>query len=91
MLISGVKNQMINKSPQNLIKLGAYLKDLRSDLGFSLRGAAKLADISPAHLCKIEQGNNFSSIGLNVVLKLSEVYKIPVATILRRGGLIDEA
>ena len=81
---------MFNKSPKNLAKLGHYLKDTRSDLGLSLRKAAGLAEISPAHLCKIEQGDNFSSIGLNVLLKLSQVYKIPVVTILRRGELIDK-
>lgn len=81
---------MFNRSPQNLTKLGLYLKDTRLDLGLSLRKAAGLAEISPAHLCKIEQGNNFSSIGLNVLLKLSKVYKMPVVTILRRGGLINE-
>ena len=81
---------MFNRSPQNLAKLGLYLKDTRSDLGLSLRKAAGLAEISPAHLCKIEQGNNFSSIGLGVLLKLSKVYKMPVVTILRRGGLINE-
>mgnify|MGYP001614568824 CR=1 FL=1 len=81
---------MLAKSPQNLAKLGHYLKDTRLDLGLSLRKAAGLAEISPAHLCKIEQGNNFSSIGLGVILKLSQVYKIPVTTILRRGDLINE-
>lgn len=81
----------MTKSPQNLIKLGNYLKNIRLDQGLSLRKAAKLADVSAAHLCKIEQGDNFSSIGLGVLLKLSEVYKIPVATILRRGGLTDES
>ena len=81
---------MFNKSPKKLEKLGHYLKDTRSDLGLSLRKAAGLAEISPAHLCKIEQGDNFSSIGLNVLLKLSQVYKIPVVTILRRGELIDK-
>ena len=82
---------MFKKTPQNLAKLGGYLKELRLDLGLSLRKAAKLAGISAAHLCKIEQGNNFSSVGLDVVLKLSEVYQIPISAILQKAGLVKEA
>jgi len=78
------------KPPNNLAELGTYLKRLRLDLGLSLRHAARLAHISPAHLCKIEQGNNFSSVGLHVILNLARIYKIPVSAILHEGGLIDE-
>ena len=81
---------MALKPSKNLVGLGAYLKSLRLDLGLSLRQASKLASISPAHLCKIEQGNNFNSIGLDVLLKLSRVYKIPISVILHKGGLISE-
>lgn len=81
---------MAIKSSQNLTKLGLYLKQLRLDLGLSLRKATGLVGISPAHLCKIEQGNHFSSIGLDVILKLSQIYKIPVSTILYKAGLIEE-
>lgn len=81
---------MNKKSLNNLAKLGMYLKDLRLDLGLSIRNVAKLADISPAHLCKIEQGNKFSSIGLEIILKLSKIYRIPVNAILYEAGLIEE-
>lgn len=76
---------------QELITLGQYLKTLREDLDMSLRKAALSASISPAHLCKIEKGNVFKSLGINVLIRLSRIYDIPLSAILKEGGLIQHS
>lgn len=87
MKIKSIKNSRI--SPE-IMKLGQYLKKLRLDLGFSLRKAASSANISAAHLCKIEQGGTFQSIGIEVLIKLSQIYQIPLASILEEAGLVEK-
>lgn len=78
------------KPPQEMAKLGQYLKSLREDLDMSLRKAASLAGISAAHLCKIERGNIFRSLGIDVLMRLSRVYNIPLPSILEESGLIQK-
>lgn len=73
-----------------MIKLGQYLKDLRKDFGISLRKVAELSHISPAHLCKIEGGTAFKSIGVETLINLSIVYSIPLSSMLRECGLTQE-
>lgn len=74
----------------SLVQLGCYLKNLRLDLDLSLRKAAGLADISAAHLCKIEQGDVFKSISLEILIRLSHTYGIPLSSILEEAGLIPK-
>ena len=75
-------------SAKEMIKLGHYLRRLREDLDMSLRRASQLAGISPAHLCKIEQGTVFKSVGIEVLLRLAETYSIPLSAILEEAGFI---
>ena len=75
-------------SSHRMVPLGNYLKRLREDLGLSLREAAREASISPAHLCKIEQGTVFKSIGIEVLVRLAERYKIPISGVLEEAGII---
>ncbi len=72
-------------------KMGSYLKELRNDLGLTLREAAKRAGISPSHLSKIENGKAFDSIGIRVLINLSKTYNIPVTAILEESGFIEES
>ena len=75
---------------QEMMQLGNYLRSLREDLDLTLRKAAELARISPAHLCKIEQGTIFRSIGIGVLIRLTHVYNIPLSSILEEAKLIKE-
>ncbi len=84
-----MKTKAIIKT-QNLAQLGRYLKNLRSDLDMSLRKTANLADISAAHLCKIEQGDIFKSISIDILIRLSRVYGIPLSSILEEADLIPK-
>jgi transcriptional regulator with XRE-family HTH domain len=81
------RSSIKNDSPV-IKKLGDYLKELRKDLGFTLREAARKADISPSHLSKIENGKSFSSIGIRVLVNLSEIYNIPMTAILEEAGFV---
>lgn len=74
---------------KEMMQLGNYLRSLREDLDLSLRKAAELARISPAHLCKIEQGTIFRSIGINVLIQLTYVYNIPLSSILEEAKLLQ--
>ena len=76
--------------PHEMVQLGQYLKNLRGDLDMTLRGAAELARLSPAHLCKIEQGTVFKSIGFDVLIRLASVYDIPLLSILEEAELIQK-
>jgi len=72
-----------------MVQLGSYLKRLREDLGFSLRRAAREAGVSPAHLCKIEQGTIFKSIGIEVIVRLAGLYNIPISGVLEEAGIVE--
>lgn len=82
-----ITKRVILRPSQEMAKLGQYLKYLREDLDMSLRRAAGLARISPAHLCKIEKGNVFKSIGIGTLIGLANIYTIPLSSILEEAGL----
>jgi len=85
-----IQNNAYAKVQPQMAILGNYLKSLRQELGLSLRKAALLADISAAHLCKIEQGTTFQSIGIEILINLSNTYRIPLDSILQEAGLIEK-
>jgi len=70
-------------------KLGAYLKQLREDVGLSIRKAAQKVGIAPSYLSKIENGNSFSTLSIHNLLKLSKFYKIPIGALLKEGSFIN--
>lgn len=72
-----------------MARLGTYLRRLREDLDMSMRRAAHLSRISPAHLCKLEQGDVFKSVGIDVLLRLSRTYNIPLSSILEEAGFVE--
>ena len=75
------KKKKVDTSAPEMKRLGTYLQRLRLDLDMSLRKVAHLSRISPAHLCKIEQGNVFKSVGIDVLLRLARTYNIPLSSI----------
>lgn len=70
-------------------RLGDYLKKLREELGMSIREAAKAAELTPSHLSKIERSDTFKSIGVEKLTRLSKTYGIPVSTILKEAGFLE--
>ncbi len=79
------------KDPLKMKNMGNYLKQLRKDLGLTLREAAKRAEIAPSHLSKIETGLAFNSIGVRVLINLSKTYNIPITAILEEAGFIEKS
>ncbi len=90
MRISSKKKNLLPSSSKEMAQLGEYLRRLRLDLDMSLRRAAELSHISPAHLCKMEQGTVFKSVGIDVLLRLAKTYNIPLSAILAEAGFIEE-
>lgn len=76
---------------QKIYKLGTFLNELRLGLGLSVREAAKRAQITPPHLSKIEKGNGIKSIGVVVLIHLAEAYRVPISTILKEAGFLENA
>jgi len=75
--------------PYEMKRLGDYLKKLREELGMSIREAAKAAELTPSHLSKIERSDTFKSIGVEKLTRLSKTYGIPVSTILKEAGFLE--
>jgi len=69
----------------SLLRLCEYLKELRKDADINLRQAAKLADLTPGYLSKIESGQ-VKSIGIEILIRLSDAYKISIHNLLREAG-----
>ena len=75
--------------PYEMKKLGIYLKRLREEADFSIRGVAQEIGLSPSYLSKIENGNSFSTLSIYTLLKLSKFYNIPIGALLKEAGLVD--
>jgi len=72
-------------------KLGKYLKQLREEQELSIRNVARQSKMSPSHLAKIEAGDTFKTVSVEVLIKLSKFYGIPVCAILKEAGFIEDA
>jgi transcriptional regulator with XRE-family HTH domain len=57
--------------------LGDYVKDTRSKRGLSQAELAKLADLSPSFICRIEKGD-YKSVTVASLSKLSRALKVPI-------------
>ena len=57
--------------------LGEYVKDIRSKRGLSQAELAKLADLSPSFICRIEKGD-YKSVTIASLNKLSRALKVSI-------------
>jgi transcriptional regulator with XRE-family HTH domain len=76
--------------PPEMKKLALSLRNLRTENGFSLREAARNANISPSYLSKIEAGDTFTTIGIKTILSLAKAYNTPLVVILQESGLLED-
>lgn len=72
-------------------EFGAYIKELRVNKGLSLREAAKRIDINHMRLSEIESGKSRGTgrdtrPRREVVIRMAEVYEVPVNTLLEKAG-----
>ena len=72
-----------------ITKLGKYLKQLREELGLSIRKVAANCKLSPSYLSKIEAGDTFKSMGIDTLVGFSKFYNIPVAHLLKESGFTE--
>ena len=77
--------------PKEMQLLAIYLVKLRGESGFSLREAARQADITPSYLSKIEGGCTFSTISVRTIASLARIYNTPFAVILEKAKIIEES
>lgn len=68
-----------------LLRLCEYLKELRKDMDLNLREAAKLTNLTPGYLSKVESGQ-IKSINIETLVQLAGIYKISVHNILHESG-----
>jgi len=76
--------------PREITKLGKYLKQLREELGMSIRKVAEKINLAPSYISKIESGHTFKSIGVETLIRFSKLYDIPVTALLREAGFLEE-
>jgi transcriptional regulator with XRE-family HTH domain len=67
-----------------LTSLGAQLKALRNERGWTLELLAKMSDLSEPYLCRLESGSRQPSLA--ALLTLARVYEIPLRNLLEDDG-----
>ncbi|WP_339877943.1 helix-turn-helix transcriptional regulator [uncultured Algoriphagus sp.] len=68
--------------------LGITLKDARRNVGLTLRQVEDLTDISNAYLSQLEN-DKIKNPSVNILSKLSSLYKVSLKTLLSNANLID--
>jgi transcriptional regulator with XRE-family HTH domain len=67
-----------------VVNFGEYVKLLRLESKLTLSQAARKMDFKPQKLCDIEAGRRYTKrISMSLVMKLSKVYNVPIAQIIR--------
>lgn len=66
-------------------KFGAWLRGVREDNGYSVRGMAKVLEVTPSYLSKVERGD-FTPLTLEKLVIVSHSFNIPIATLLEKAG-----
>ena len=70
--------------------LGAHLKQLRNDCGFSLYKVYEKTGITDSRLSKAENGA-WCNLKLSEIRKLADLYEAPVIPMCLMAGLFDES
>jgi len=82
---------MKNKIPVEMMNLGKYLKNMRTDLALSMHEVARRTTLTPSYISKIENGVTFQTISTHGLVEFSKVYNIPPHIILERSGFVSES
>ena len=77
--------------PPEMVKLGKLFRKCREELGMSIREVSTKAELAPSYLCKLETGDTFKSIGIENLLRLAKFYKLPMETLLKEAGFIENS
>lgn len=74
--------------PLEMKELGKYLRRLRGELGLSIRNVARRTKLSPSYISKLEAGDTFQTINVNVLIRFSEIYGISITALLTESGFL---
>lgn len=69
--------------------LGITLKDARKNVGLTLRQVEDMTEISNAYLSQLEN-DKIKNPSVNILSKLSSLYKVSLKTLLSNAKLIDK-
>lgn len=69
--------------------LGITLKDARKNVGLTLRQVEEMTEISNAYLSQLEN-DKIKNPSVNILSKLSSLYKVSLKTLLSNAKLIDK-
>lgn len=65
--------------------IGLYLKSLRKEKGLTIKQAAEIADVSGAHISRLETGVRVHP-KLDTLTKLSNTYEVELEEVLKSCG-----
>lgn len=74
---------------ENENRLGAYLKEVRNNMGLSLRDVGSQTGISASYINRVEKGER-KQISTIMLQKFSDFYKIPVLELYKIAGINTE-
>lgn len=66
--------------------LGEYLKNVRLEVGYSLKDVAKQTDITDSRLSRMERNNTYLSP--DEIRKLANIYKVPIVKLYIQAGYL---
>lgn len=68
----------------------SWLKDLRQRAGLTQLEVAKKLDISESYYSLIESGTRKKDIGINLIMKMSRIFDIPVEEIIKTSAEVPD-
>lgn len=72
------------------MKLGIEIKKLRKEKGLSLRGLARLVGVSPAFICRVENGKKWATPSEKVIKKISLFLGVSQDHLMHLAGRIPQ-
>jgi transcriptional regulator with XRE-family HTH domain len=84
-LISKLTRRMIMTASEVSIGFGTWFRDLRETNGYTLRGMAKVLEVTPSYLSQVERGG-FTPLTIEKLVLASTSLNVPIATLLDKAG-----
>lgn len=67
-------------------KLGTYLKNIRTERGFSLSDVGEKIDVSPSYIFRLEKGER-KNPSISIISKLCNFYNLDLSSVLKLAGI----
>jgi transcriptional regulator with XRE-family HTH domain len=66
-------------------EFGGWFRELRETNGYTLRGMAKVLEVTPSYLSQVERGA-FTPLTIEKLVLASTTFNVPIATFLDKAG-----